>query len=97
MVPRSLPSRVLPLLSFVAGYVDGCTYLALFGLFIAQVTGSFVLTDAQLVTPSPGILVKLVGIQCSFSPAWLPRSSSAVLSGVRETLCHRRSRLKPCC
>jgi uncharacterized membrane protein YoaK (UPF0700 family) len=62
MVPRSIPSGVLPLLSFVAGYVDGCTYLALFGLFVAQVTGSFVLTGAQLVTPSPGILVKLVGI-----------------------------------
>lgn len=53
MVPRSIPSGVLPLLSFVAGYVDGCTYLALFGLFVAQVTGSFVLTGAQLVTPSP--------------------------------------------
>ena len=66
MVPRSIPSGVLPLLSFVAGYVDGCTYLALFGLFVAQVTGSFVLTGAQFVTPSPGVLVKLVGIPVFF-------------------------------
>src|SRR5947209_3484204 len=37
-VPRPIPV----VLSFVAGYVDSCTYLALFGVFVAQVTGSFV-------------------------------------------------------
>lgn len=36
-VPAAMPM----LLSFVAGYVDSYTYLALFGLFAAQVTGSF--------------------------------------------------------
>jgi uncharacterized membrane protein YoaK (UPF0700 family) len=66
MVLRSIPSGVLPLLSFVAGYVDGCIYLALFGLFVAQVTGSFVLTGAQFVTPSPGVVVKLMGIPVFF-------------------------------
>jgi uncharacterized membrane protein YoaK (UPF0700 family) len=34
------------LLSFVAGYLDSYTYLSLFGLFAAQVTGSFVIAGA---------------------------------------------------
>jgi uncharacterized membrane protein YoaK (UPF0700 family) len=33
-VPRPIPF----VLSFVAGYVDSCTYLGLFGAFVAQVT-----------------------------------------------------------
>jgi Protein of unknown function (DUF1275) len=34
-------SRIIPpLLCFVAGYLDSCTFLALFGLFVSQVTGS---------------------------------------------------------
>jgi hypothetical protein len=36
-VPRPIPV----VLSFVAGYVDSCTYLGLFGVFVAQVTGSW--------------------------------------------------------
>jgi hypothetical protein len=37
--PRPVPRAVPPLLSFAAGFVDSCTALALFGLFVAQVTG----------------------------------------------------------
>ena len=44
-VPRIVPA----LLSFAAGYVDACTFLALFGLYVAQVTGSFVVAGAELV------------------------------------------------
>ena len=33
-LPRSMPM----LLSFVAGYVDSYTFLALFGLYVSQVT-----------------------------------------------------------
>src|SRR5262249_22114101 len=40
---RRLPTIVPPLLSFTAGFIDSFTVLALFGLFVAQVTGSFVL------------------------------------------------------
>jgi uncharacterized membrane protein YoaK (UPF0700 family) len=44
--PPPLPRAVPPLLSLVAGYVDSITFLALFGFFAAQVTGSFVVAAA---------------------------------------------------
>lgn len=61
-VPRPIPV----VLSFVAGYVDSCTYLGLFGVFVAQVTGSFVLAGAQLVTSEPGALARLLAIPFFF-------------------------------
>jgi uncharacterized membrane protein YoaK (UPF0700 family) len=61
-VPRSVPT----LLGIVAGYVDSCTFLALFGLFVAQVTGSFVVAGAQLVTRDPEVLVKVLAIPLFF-------------------------------
>jgi uncharacterized membrane protein YoaK (UPF0700 family) len=65
--PTSFPElrspQVLPIvLSAVAGYIDSCTFLGLFGLFVAQVTGSFVVAGAQLVTHDPGFLIKVLGI-----------------------------------
>jgi len=53
-------------LSFVAGYVDSCTYLGLFGVFVAQVTGSFVLGGTQFVKSEPGAVAKLVVIPFFF-------------------------------
>jgi uncharacterized membrane protein YoaK (UPF0700 family) len=47
--PREMPRFVPPLLSFVAGYIDVITFVALFGLYVAQVTGSFVVAGAQIV------------------------------------------------
>jgi uncharacterized membrane protein YoaK (UPF0700 family) len=59
--------RPMPIaLSFVAGYVDSCTYLALFGVFVAQVTGSFVLAGTQLVRSEPGALARLLAIPAFF-------------------------------
>jgi uncharacterized membrane protein YoaK (UPF0700 family) len=44
------PPRAVPvLLAAVAGYVDACTFLGLYGFFVAQVTGSFVIAGAHLV------------------------------------------------
>ncbi len=57
-----LPIAMPMLLSFVAGYVDSYTYLALFGLFAAQVTGSFVIAGAELITHDYGIAGKLLAI-----------------------------------
>jgi uncharacterized membrane protein YoaK (UPF0700 family) len=57
-----LPKPMPVLLSFVAGYVDSYTYLALFGLFAAQVTGSFVIAGAELVTRDYGVAGKLLAI-----------------------------------
>src|ERR1700691_6758008 len=57
-LPRSAPA----LLSFVAGYVDVYTFLALFGLFVAQVTCSFVTAGAELVTHDQSITGKVLAI-----------------------------------
>src|SRR6516165_12255505 len=57
-VPLAMPV----LLSFVAGYLDSYTYLSLFGLFAAQVTGSFVIAGAEFVTSDFGIAGKLIAI-----------------------------------
>jgi uncharacterized membrane protein YoaK (UPF0700 family) len=60
---HEIPPRWVPaLLSFVAGYVDSYTFLALFGLFVAQVTGSFVTAGAQFVVHDIGIAGKVIAI-----------------------------------
>ena len=61
-VPRALP----PLLSFAAGYVDSVFFLGLFGIFVAQMTGSFVLVGTQFVAPEHGLTIKLLGIPTFF-------------------------------
>jgi hypothetical protein len=38
--PQPVPAALPPLLSFAAGFIDSFTVLALFGMFVAQVTGS---------------------------------------------------------
>jgi uncharacterized membrane protein YoaK (UPF0700 family) len=64
--PRRLPTIVPPLLSFTAGFIDSFTVLALFGLFVAQVTGSFVLTAAAAVRHEEGVLTKVLAIPIFF-------------------------------
>jgi uncharacterized membrane protein YoaK (UPF0700 family) len=60
---HEVPPRWVPaLLSFVAGYVDSYTFLALFGLFVAQVTGSIVTGGAQFVVHDIGIAGKVIAI-----------------------------------
>jgi uncharacterized membrane protein YoaK (UPF0700 family) len=61
-VPRTVPL----LLAVVAGAVDAETFLALFGLFVAQLTGSFVTVGVQIVTHDPGALIRVLGIPLFF-------------------------------
>jgi uncharacterized membrane protein YoaK (UPF0700 family) len=60
------PHRLPVILSIVAGYVDSCTFLGIFGLFVAQVTGSFVQTGTALVVHDPGMLTKILAIPFFF-------------------------------
>jgi uncharacterized membrane protein YoaK (UPF0700 family) len=59
---KPLPLTMPVLLSFVAGYVDSYTYLSLFGLFVAQVTSSFVIAGAEIVTHDYAVAGKLLVI-----------------------------------
>jgi uncharacterized membrane protein YoaK (UPF0700 family) len=61
-LPPNLQRILVFLLSFVAGYVDACTFLALFGLFVAQVTGSFVIAGTEPVVHEAGFLLKALAI-----------------------------------
>ena len=76
--PKPVPFAMPMLLSFVAGYVDSYTYLALFGLFVAQVTSSFVLAGAELVTHNYGIAGKLLALVSFIAAA----AATAALIGV---------------
>src|SRR5262245_48140322 len=62
-VPRGVPT----LLAFVAGYVDSCTFLAFSGLFVAQLTGSFVTAGSEFVASNDGFLVKVLAIPTFFA------------------------------
>ena len=55
-----LPKIMPILLCFVAGYVDSYTYMALFGLFVAQVTSSFVIAGAEIVIHDYNVTGKLL-------------------------------------
>jgi uncharacterized membrane protein YoaK (UPF0700 family) len=59
---QRVPAIVPPLLSFTAGFIDSFTVLALFGLFVAQVTGSFVLTFVAIMTNEQGVLTRLLAV-----------------------------------
>jgi uncharacterized membrane protein YoaK (UPF0700 family) len=52
--PVEAPRAVPILLAGVAGYVDACTFLGLFGFYVAQVTGSYVTAGAHIIAGSPG-------------------------------------------
>src|SRR5258707_13565644 len=78
------PAVVPPLLSFTAGFIDSFTVLALFGLFVAQVTGSFVLAAAAIVTNEQGALTKLLAI-----PVFL---LAAVTTTIFAVMLERRGR-----
>jgi hypothetical protein len=66
IVGITAPRPVAVLLALVAGIVDSTTFIALFGLFVAQVTGSFVTLGVHIVTLDKTSLVSLVAIPFFF-------------------------------
>ena len=63
MSDASRPDTALTsMLAFVAGFVDTCGFVALYGLFSAHVTGNFVLLGASLVLPHAGVVAKLLAL-----------------------------------
>lgn len=52
-VALAITARQAGTLSFVAGYVDTCIFIALFGLFTAHVTGNLVIMGSALVHSAP--------------------------------------------
>lgn len=82
--PQPVPAALPPLLSFAAGFIDSFTVLALFGMFVAQVTGSFVLAAAAFVTKEQGAVTKVLAI-----PVFL---LAAVVTTVLAVMVERRGR-----
>jgi len=76
-----MPSRrIVPaLLSFTAGFVDSCTFLALFGLYVAQVTGSFVVFGVGFVAQEEGFVIKVLAIPMFFAAGVFATIFTAVL------------------
>ena len=61
-----VPGVIAALLAFVAGVVDACTVFALFGVFVAQVTGSFVLIGVQIVNADIVNVIRTLAIPVFF-------------------------------
>jgi uncharacterized membrane protein YoaK (UPF0700 family) len=87
--PSAGSNRLLPLvMGYVAGYVDGCTFVALFGLFVAQLTGSFVVAGAVLTGHAPTSLVEIMAV-----PAFV--FGAAVATALNAISRHRQWRAGP--
>ncbi len=88
MTDPAAPGPLLPAsLAFVAGFVDTCGFVALYGLFSAHVTGNFVLLGASLIQPHAGVIAKLLAlpvfmIAVALTRLYLIRSPSLAIRGV---------------
>jgi uncharacterized membrane protein YoaK (UPF0700 family) len=72
------------LLAFVAGYVDTCGFIALFGLFTAHVTGNLVLIGAAIVSYHGNVLAKLLAIPVFIVTVAIARCLTIVLQDRRK-------------
>lgn len=75
--PIYVPRPVSALLGFIAGFVDICSFLALFHIFIAQLTGSFVFASSWLVIHQ-GELLTMVAIPVFFLAGCLATAVAAL-------------------
>jgi uncharacterized membrane protein YoaK (UPF0700 family) len=78
------PRAVVILLAAVAGFVDACTFFGLFGLFVAQVTGSYVLVGTHAAVGWPGIVTVLA------VPAFFAGGVAATLAAMAGQAVARR-------
>jgi uncharacterized membrane protein YoaK (UPF0700 family) len=74
--PIAVPRPMMALLGFTAGFVDICSFLGLFHVFVAQVTGSFVFTSTWLVIHQ-GELVTMLAIPTFFLAVCLTAALAA--------------------
>ena len=74
--PIFVPRPVSALLGFTAGFVDICSFLGLFHVFVAQVTGSFVFTSTWLVIHQ-GELVTMLAMPTFFLAVCLASALAA--------------------
>jgi uncharacterized membrane protein YoaK (UPF0700 family) len=82
-----VPGTVAALLAFVAGVVDACTVFALFGLFVAQVTGSFVLIGVQIVHADIVNVVRTLAIPLFFLAGFATVFLAELASDSKRALC----------
>lgn len=68
------------LMAYTAGFVDTASFVALFGLFAAHVTGNFVLIGASLANQRPGIFGKLLAFPVFLITVALARLFYAAVS-----------------
>lgn len=80
------PRAATALLAFVAGVVDACTYLALYGLFVAQVTGSFVIIGAQTFDPASSTVIRTLAIPVFFLAGFATAFAVAIIDRQRAAL-----------
>src|SRR5215469_3659531 len=86
------PAIVPPLLSFTAGFIDSFTVLALFGLFVAQVTGSYLapLSGRFRLLPLVAVPPRNPRHHGSFAFRLFPGVSGRILPPAYRTLTYRR-------
>lgn len=80
------PRAATVLLAFVGGVVDACTYLALYGLFVAQVTGSFVIVGAQMFDPASSTVIRTLAIPVFFLAGFATAFAVAIIGHQRAAL-----------
>jgi uncharacterized membrane protein YoaK (UPF0700 family) len=85
--PIAVPRSVAGLLAFVAGVVDACTVFALFGLYVAQVTGSFVLVGVQIVNADVVNVIRTLAIPIFFLAGFATVFLAELAGESRKALC----------
>jgi uncharacterized membrane protein YoaK (UPF0700 family) len=68
------PVPTMSLLAFTSGFVDTLSFIALFGMFAAHVTGNFVLIATSLAEFRSGLWIKLLAIPIFIVSAALTRA-----------------------